>query len=44
MRSHRGKLWSLAITVPLVVAGEFIGPALAGLAVISVLLIWAFWR
>lgn len=44
MSRHRYKLWSLAITVPLVVGGEFIGLALAGLAVIAFLLIWAFWR
>ena len=44
MSRHRYKLWSLAITVPMVVGGEFVGLALAGGAMIVVLLTLAFWR
>lgn len=44
MRNHRGKLWGVAVTVPLAIGGEFVGLALAGLGVIAILLIWAFWR
>jgi len=42
MGRHRYKLWSLAITVPLVIGGEFVGPFIAGFAIIVFLLIWAF--
>lgn len=44
MNRHRYKITWLALSIPTVALGEFIGPALALLAISTFLLIAACWR